>query len=770
MSQPIRTALFIAAILAVTLLIHFDVLFLGEVYSPSGDITYQNQPWRDFYASELKQGRLAVWYPYQACGFPLFAEGQTGMLYPPNLVLHRFFGTWRALMIGCALHTLIAGIGAYFLFRRLRLTDASAFYSALLYMLCGPMIAHLGHFNLVAVASLMPLFLLAGLNAAGISLNNRLADKSEESGGERRALLKRIAWTLWCALLFASMWLAGHPQMTFIAAIALFVLIAAFAVARRIENQHLKPASIGLPLIALAMGTIAASPQLWFTRELLSLSNRASFTIADFASYSFPPQMLATLVHPFVFGATNAWRSPDYHGPQGFVERVCFIGIIPILLIAFYALWRFVQRRKKRIAATSSDTASSTDYSNAVLLVLSISAIVFFLFALGKWGGVYYVLKLIPGYGATRIPARFLFPMLLMLAGIAGIALDRISAYLQNATIRRAAFFLVVLLSFVQLRGFHDSFNLSSPEIAATPIPEAFHEARNTNRYSRLLRYISPAEVAASGAAGNPDSASAASDSEIDTAEEYQDALGLESPEIEEDYVTPDIEFDKPCYPALAGIGSVGWAGELVLKDYKRFFDATLAKAETSLALQRRAEIVAWLNAEPSHVMAYARPAMRGYYLCGAVMQFDDEDAIAKHLESAFPLYLDQVALVVGEPVIKPSMGGVSSVRLASDTPADDPATRQEYDIRCDKDKLFVRTIAYYPGWKAYLDGIEVEVLKVDLAFQGVAIPAGSHKLVFEFAESYRDRLFPIIFGIFAALFIFAVFHSIVSSLTRRVD
>lgn len=48
---------------------------------------------------------------------------------------------------------------------------------------------------------------------------------------------------------------------------------------------------------------------------------------------------------------------------------------------------------------------------------------------------------------------------------------------------------------------------------------------------------------------------------------------------------------------------------------------------------------------------------------------------------------------------------------------------------------LFISEIYYPAGWKAYLDGKEIEIIKTNYAFRGVVIPKGQHKLKFEFKD-----------------------------------
>ncbi len=61
-------------------------------------------------------------------------------------------------------------------------------------------------------------------------------------------------------------------------------------------------------------------------------------------------------------------------------------------------------------------------------------------------------------------------------------------------------------------------------------------------------------------------------------------------------------------------------------------------------------------------------------------------------------------------------------------------------------EQFLIFTQNYLPGWHAYIDGKEVEMLKVNTVFPGVFVPAGEHKV--EFRYSYWSLFNPkLIFG-----------------------
>ena len=75
--------------------------------------------------------------------------------------------------------------------------------------------------------------------------------------------------------------------------------------------------------------------------------------------------------------------------------------------------------------------------------------------------------------------------------------------------------------------------------------------------------------------------------------------------------------------------------------------------------------------------------------------------------------------------------GGPAEVRVEARE-----QTRVEVSVRGDADGLLVLGDPWYPQWRVEVDGRPAELLRVDHAFRGVRVPAGSHRVVF----TYQDR------------------------------
>jgi uncharacterized membrane protein YfhO len=70
---------------------------------------------------------------------------------------------------------------------------------------------------------------------------------------------------------------------------------------------------------------------------------------------------------------------------------------------------------------------------------------------------------------------------------------------------------------------------------------------------------------------------------------------------------------------------------------------------------------------------------------------------------------------------------------------------------------LVVVAEMYYPGWEVTVDGRPAEILRTNRAMRGVALPAGTHRLVFRYnPASFR-------FGIALSLVGFAALAGLVA-------
>ena len=56
-----------------------------------------------------------------------------------------------------------------------------------------------------------------------------------------------------------------------------------------------------------------------------------------------------------------------------------------------------------------------------------------------------------------------------------------------------------------------------------------------------------------------------------------------------------------------------------------------------------------------------------------------------------------------------------------------------EFHISAQNTSLFIRPETWAPGWQATVNGQQVEVLRVDCAFQGIWLKPGEHHVIFQY-------------------------------------
>jgi hypothetical protein len=60
-------------------------------------------------------------------------------------------------------------------------------------------------------------------------------------------------------------------------------------------------------------------------------------------------------------------------------------------------------------------------------------------------------------------------------------------------------------------------------------------------------------------------------------------------------------------------------------------------------------------------------------------------------------------------------------------------AERVEIETSAPQERLLVLTDSYYPGWTARVDGALTEILRANGLYRAVRVPAGSHRVEFEY-------------------------------------
>ncbi|MFB3778692.1 MAG: hypothetical protein ACE141_13825 [Bryobacteraceae bacterium] len=114
---------------------------------------------------------------------------------------------------------------------------------------------------------------------------------------------------------------------------------------------------------------------------------------------------------------------------------------------------------------------------------------------------------------------------------------------------------------------------------------------------------------------------------------------------------------------------------------------------------------------------------------------------------------MDEAARLLASPDLSPAaeaiVEGAAALQLSNSPPGRVRVARYEHgrvDLETDAPGLqfLVSSEAFYPGWKAWVDGVETVLYPTNLGFRGLVVPAGRHQVRMEF----RPRLFTISAGV----------------------
>ncbi len=281
-------------------------------------------------------GTLPLWNNLVGEGYPLLAESQTGVLYPPNLILYRLFDPQTAYNVSHLLHAVAAFLGTWLLARRLGLSSSGALF-------CG----------LVFVYGWFPARACLEWAIIGGVLSFLLW--SAESWLQQR----RVRWLAAIAIPLAVFLFAGHFHLAFITLLAMvgYALLRpavvpdveapaspAHVVSRPNGLRDRLVTSSGL-LAAIAVGFLLAAVQILPTLELRERSQRFDFSSEHNPLYGrIPIPYLSHIAAPWMW--FNEDTNPDtVLGGSNRVEAHLYCGLIPLALALWVAWTHFRERR-----------------------------------------------------------------------------------------------------------------------------------------------------------------------------------------------------------------------------------------------------------------------------------------------------------------------------------------------------------------------------------------------------------------------------------------
>ena len=654
------------------------------------------------YNDGLKANELRLWNPTLFCGLPAYADPMIHLFYPPNLVLHRIFAPDTAYELGMMLHLFFAGVAMYLLLRGVGRSPLAATAGGLVWMLGGYNAMWFSTAILAGVSVFGPLALLAIV-------------KGLETRDRSRAALAGAAMGL--AIL------GSHPQH----AVLLFVFFLGWIAAAAARTPDLRKFALqfGGVFAIFAIGVGLAE----ILTRLDTIENGYRDPEFDRLWFYGSPWPLATHLSGLLLGKV-------YFPGGGFeAEFACYVGLAALGLAVAGAVRRWSETRV-RVAAIGA-----------------LAALAFaFLYPLSWLFMKIPILNLSP-------PSRCLFVAGFAIAVLAAEGFDALAADLGRAPrgvagvtavfgvallVRRTPFdflngaALDTLIGFGLATGAAFLAVRSKPAAAALAfvailfelLPPFLHY--NAHSDSSLLSRTPEAVRQMREPAGPWRGAGLLGTT----------ARSTKSEEWGHDLVTGNNLL------ALYGVENVGGFEAIIPRHYFFFADAAGARispAGRSLHFTKfDSPLLDFLGLK--HVLLPPMMPMpsrfRKLETFGSVALFENRVALprarmmtevqgvrteaeAEQIVRSGKLDPRREAVVESD---RPVAAGEGEVTWKERTP-----DRLALDVVAKQAGVLVVADTDYPGWEATVDGAPVPILRANLAFRAVEIPAGPHRVEFRF-------------------------------------
>jgi hypothetical protein len=696
----------------------------------------------------LRAGRIPLWNPWILSGTPFLANFQPGVFYPPNLLLAFSGLTLPAQMTAyLAFHLLLGVAGVYALLRSYRTGTAAAMAGAIVFGWSGYNAARTGIPTMVATGAWLPWALAA---------SRRWFDRADARA------FAGMAGSL------AMAGLAGFAQIFVFTAYAwgLCGLIdGAAARTRRSARRWIGWAAAGV------LGVALVSVHLVPTLELTGLAQDAESPPGTLASGTVHPWMLAKLVTPWLFGdpaagtnATHLFRVGSGYYFQTERSTAVYVGVLPLLLAGLVLLGPGDHRRETFAALVLAGAGLLLCFAPPFVAIASrLPGLAFsrpdratFLWCTG--------MALLTGIGVERLASRE-GPGL-------GRPANRLALTIGAACVLAAAALAVAAPSLLPQRvtehlgaGVLRRAALGGLLVAA--IVAGLVLARTGGRLGRraflaLALVVLGADLGAYAGRRNvmqPAASVFRPPSPGGSLEFLQRARAAEGP-------FRVLAFEPVRHP-LAGVLPPSTAALYGIEDVLGFDSINLARTRELLEAVDPEIVVKRGNfrgvTRPEALVAPIVDLLNARYVLSVpglrlpgMERVHDSDLAVHRNPDALPraFLVDEIRVAgpaeilraMARPDFRPDLWAWSEVPIegvgpppaGERTPAGSARTaageeRVEVEVSAARPALLVLAEAWYPGWKAFVDGAERPIYRVDHALRGVVVRPGDRRVVFEY-------------------------------------
>ncbi len=700
------------------------VFFWGQLSGGSyfwEDFTEYVYPVQSFAATESAGFEIPHWNPYTFVGMPFVADLQAGFFYPFNRLLNFFvtdghLSVW-ALQFIIILHFIIAQAGFFFLARSWKISSLGSMISAVSWGFSLMLVCHVIHPMIIYHLAWFPLVVM--LFRQGLEQNS-------------------YKKTIFSGLILGMSMLSGHPQLTLYEAFFI-LLMGLWYFIFNIKEKKISGSAIGFYLLRaflpLVIGAGIFAIQYMPSAELAELSQRKEMTYEAAGEGSLQFRQLYTAVNPKLFGFVDGSgkSSVPYHltidGDKGrqqapyyyYWESAFYFGIAALILGLF---------------------AVSTSLKGKSKIFLLSAGIFGILFAMGSNGFIFPIFYNLPFFGSFRNPSRMMFWFVFALSLFAGFGFDSLWKNIGNkATFTRlliiAGFisFLAVLMVTGAIPSAFDVPDQVASGVAsastiifiialAISIVAILINKKILNPFAGgiLLVVIVFLDLNFAGASFNQ--------SEKNPADVYKLPEQLKAqftPQLPGNIFRVNTRMYNPSYSAMQR--NQGMVDKIMLTEGYNplILDRVKPPVQTREELNNIYNVKYQIDID----QAARQPVFteKNNYFPRAWMVHNAEviksEDVEKYILEKRP-DLRKTAVIEEDPGLELSK--------TPDVFAQGSAEIKEYDnnyisahVLSDMNGLLCFSEIWYPAWKAYVDGKETNMLRLDYCFRAVPVPSGDH-------------------------------------------